>query len=157
MTGPFVRFRALSSDPNDKLVGLDVFVADVTSRVTYSVSGPITGTSCTISAMGTANPKVAGEGSMFVNYLTLDGPPTPLERMAVGSGQTTIPGVRTTISCPGKAPEFSVLDQTASWLAWPSDGVPVSADGKTISGTWTQVDPDGARKTSVWNFTSVRQ
>jgi|KBSSwiStaDraftv2_1062776.scaffolds.fasta_scaffold02680_15 Bacterial Ig-like domain (group 2) len=157
MTGPFVRFRALSDDPNDKLVGLDVFVADVTSRVTYSVSGPITGTSCTISGTGTANPKVPGEGSMFVNYLTLDGPPTPLERMAVGSGQTTVPGVSTTISCPGKAPEVTVLDQATNWLAWPSDGVPVSADGRTISGTWTEVDPDGTRKTSVWNFTSVRQ
>ncbi len=108
--------------------------------------------------MGTANPKAIGEGSMFLTYLTLDGPPTPLERMAVGSGQTTVPGAAARRSAvPAQAPEVTVLDQSTHWLAWPSDGVPVSADGQTISGTWTQVDPDGTRKTSVWNFTSVRQ
>ena len=157
MVGLFIRYRALSPDPDDVLVGLDLFVADAPSSVTYSVSGPITGTNCTISGMGTASQQRIGEGSMYINYLTLDGPPTPLERMAVGSGHTVVPGVRTTTSCPGRAPEVNVLDQTAHWLAWPSDGVPVSADGQTISGTWVQVDPDGTKKTSVWSFTSVRQ
>jgi hypothetical protein len=157
MIGPLIRDRSLSNDPKDALVGLDLFVADSSSRITYSVSGPITGTNCTISGMGTANPKVIGEGSMFLTYLTLDGPPTQLERMAVGSGQTTVPAVEMKTSCPGQAPEVSVVDQSTAWLAWPMAGVAVSADGQTISGTWVQVDPDGTKRTSVWNFTAVRQ
>lgn len=157
MVGPFIRFRQLSTDPNDVLVGLDAFIADSTSQITYSISGPITGTNCTISGQGTANQQTMGEGSMFLTYLTLDGPPTPLERMAVGSGQTTVFGLRKTISCSGQPPEVAVVDQQTQWLAWPSDGVAVSADGQTLSGTWIQIDPDGTKKTSVWNFTSVHQ
>ena len=124
MIGPLIRDRSLSTDPNDALVGLDLFVADSSSRITYSVSGPITGTNCTISGMGTANPKAIGEGSMFLTYLTLDGPPTPLERMAVGSGaddgsrganddQLSRPGARgqrsstsPPIGSPGRATAF---------------------------------------------------
>jgi len=42
-----------------------------------------------------------------------------------------------------------------TWLSLPPDGVPVSADGRTISGTWVRTEGD-EKKTSVWNFTLVR-
>ncbi|MGZ5240182.1 MAG: hypothetical protein ACXWCN_08690 [Caldimonas sp.] len=48
------RYRKLSTDPNDMLAGLGVFIADQPSRITYGITGP----------------------------------PTPLDRMVIGSGTT---------------------------------------------------------------------
>ncbi|MGZ5156322.1 MAG: hypothetical protein ACXWCU_08795 [Caldimonas sp.] len=109
---------------------------------------------CTISGMDTALQRTIGEGSLFINYLTLDGPPTPLDRMVIGSGTTTIPALTETIACPGKTAETVTQDIPARWLSLPAEGVSISANGQTISGTWVRTDSEGT-KTSVWNFKSV--
>ena len=59
------------------------------------------------------------------------------------------------ISCPGAEPQRLTLDMPTTWLSLPPEGVPVSADGQTISGTWVRTEGD-EKKTSVWSFTLVR-
>lgn len=153
MEGDFYRVQELSGVPL-ALVGLDVFIANSPSQITYNISGPLGATGCTISGSGTANQQAPGEGSMIINYLTLDGPPLPLERMVIGTGTTTVPGVVQTVTCAGKV-ETQTLDMNVHWLSLPEEGVPVSADGQTISGTWTRI-VDGDTLTSVWTFKLVR-
>lgn len=155
MEGEFFRYRDLSTDPADRLVGLDVFIADQRSTITFSIDGPIGTEGCIVRGLGTGFQREKGEGTIFVNYMTLDGAPTPLDRMVIGSGVTTIAAMIEIISCPGQEPQRLTLDEPTTWLSLPPDGVPVSADGQTISGTWVRTEGD-EKKTSVWNFTLVR-
>lgn len=74
--------------------------------------------------------------------------------MVVGSGVTTIPALTETITCPGTAPEKVTQDMATHWLSLPPEGVAISADGQTISGTWVRTEGEET-KTSVWNFKSV--
>jgi phage baseplate assembly protein gpV len=154
MTGQFLRLRNLPPNGTElNLIGLDLFIAEQHAPITFTISGTLTATGCTISGSGTGIQQAIGEGSMFVNYLTLDGPPTPLDRMVVGSGTTTLAGVTETITCAGGV-ETVTLDIATQWLSLPAEGVPISADGQTISGTWVRTDADGT-KTSAWSFKSV--
>lgn len=156
MTGQFFRYRELL-DPALRsvgLIGLDAFIADQPSQIAFSISGRLDASGCTISGSGTALQQAIGEGSLFINYLTLDGPPSPLDRMVVGSGTTTVPAVTETIACAGGV-EKVTLDIAANWLSLPPEGVRISADGQTISGSWVRTD-SGGTKTSAWIFTSVR-
>ena len=154
--GAFDRQRILSPDPADMLVGLDVFVANMQGTVSYSISGPVTGTNCTISGTGSGKVRALSDGNMIVSYLGLGAVPLPLDRMTIGSGVTTVPAIGITSRCGGGAPSTSVLDKDTHWLPLPTDGVAISADGLTISGTWTRTDSEGI-KTSVWNFKAVRE
>ena len=154
--GAFDRQRILSPDPADMLVGLDVFVANMQGTVTWSISGPVTGTNCTISGTGSGNVRAISDGNMIVSYLGLEAVPLPLDRMTIGSGVTTVPAIAVTTRCGAAATSTSVLDKDVAWLSLPTDGVAISADGLTISGTWTRTDSEGT-KTSVWNFKAVRE
>ncbi len=154
--GSFDRQRILSPDPADMLVGLDVFVANTQGKVSYSINGPVAGTNCTITGSGTGNVRAISDGNMIVSYLGLGAVPLPLDRMMIGSGVTTVPAIAVTTRCGAAAPSTSVLDKDVAWLSLPTDGVAISADGLTISGTWTRTDDQGT-KTSVWNFKAVRE
>ena len=154
--GAFDRQRVLSPDPADMLVGLDVFVANMQGTVSYSISGPIIGTNCTLTGSGSGKVRDLSDGNMIVSYVGLGAMPLPLDRMTIGSGVTNVPAVSITTRCATGAPSTSAFDKDVHWLSLPTDGVAISADGLTISGTWTRTDGEGT-KTSVWNFKAVRE
>jgi hypothetical protein len=154
-SGTFDRNRDLTADPADMLIGLDLFSSEAEGSVTFDESGPIIGTDCTIAGTATLNTLPFGDGSLFVNYLTLGPTPSLLDRMVIGDGGTIVPNLTLVTRCPGSAPSLSTFDVPTHWLSLPN-GVPISDDGQTIRGTWVR-DDNGATKTSVWNFQSIRE
>ena len=51
--------------------------------------------------------------------------------------------------------ETTTSPKDVHWLAWPEEGVPVSADGLHMTGRWERTG-DG-HKVSVWDFTAKRE
>ena len=118
--------------------------------MSFSISGFDTGLGCSVSGEGSAPMTGDNDGSLIVNF----GLPMPLYRIVIGDGKRSVP-VPVKVSCPGSV-ETVLVDELASWLAFPDPGATISADGQTIAGTWTRIDSDGA-KTTVWNFHSMRE
>jgi hypothetical protein len=139
----------------DDLVGLDSFKSSNTGTASYSISGPL-GTTCTIT--GNASSALQGDGNLLadggiiVNYLLDD---VRLNRMVIGSGSTNIAAVTETLVCSGST-TTNTGPRDVRWLAWPEEGVPVSADGQSIVGSWDRTDSEGT-KNSVWNFKAMRE
>ena len=148
----------LSNQPGDVQVGSVVFIASKISGVSYDISGPLIGTGCTISGMASVPPQTVSDGNLIINFLLPKSGVTnaPPDRMAIGSGLTTIPAVSSTITCPGNPPETTTSDREVHWLSLPSLGVPVSADGQIITGRWERIDSEGA-KLSEWTFKAERE
>ncbi|MEO8189467.1 MAG: hypothetical protein ABI682_03920 [Acidobacteriota bacterium] len=149
-TATFDRYRFPGTVPED-YVGLDTFKSTNSGTATYSVDGPLAGTSCTIS--GTASGALQGDGELiadagFVLTFLVD---PPLKGTAIGSGATNIPAVTSTITCPNQAPERTTGPKDVHWLLFPQAGATVSDDGLVISGQSDTTDSDGA-KHSVWVF-----
>ena len=155
-TATFNRFR-LPGTGADSYVGFDMFKSTISGTASYSTSGPLTGTSCSISGMGSG--PLQGDGGFiadagFVATFLMPGQVT--NRTAIGSGKTNIAAVTTTISCSGAPPETSTGAQDARWLLFPQNGAAFGADGETIHGEQDSIESDGA-KHAVWDLRAVRE
>jgi hypothetical protein len=151
----FDRFRFPGTKPED-VVGFDAFKSTNSGTASYSVDGPLLGTPCTIH--GTANGSLQGDGELLADggfILTFLHPDPRLNRIVIGSGSTNIPTVTETLTCSGNK-ETTTGPKDVHWLAWPEEGVPVSADGLRMTGRWERTDADG-HKVSVWDFTAKRE
>jgi hypothetical protein len=148
----FDRFRFPWTNPED-VIGFDAFKSANAGTASISISGFVAG--CAVS--GTASGPLQGDGQLLADggfVLNFLHPDPRLNRIAIGGGSTNIPAVTETLHC--NPPETITIPRDVNWLSWPEEGVPVSADGQTISGRWERTDSEGA-KTSVWNFRSVRE
>jgi len=155
-TATFTRYRLPDTGP-DSYVGFDMFKSTNTGTATYSISGPLTGTSCTIS--GTGSGSLQGDGGFiadagFVATFLMPGQVT--NRTAIGSGRTNI-AVTKTITCPPTPPETSTGPEDVHWFSLPEQGgASFGADGRVLSGQQDWTDSDGA-KHAVWVLRSQRE
>jgi hypothetical protein len=136
----------------EDLQGVDLFKSTNSGTATFNISGRDTISGCTYSGSGTSalqgDGRLLADSGILVSFLLPD--PT-INRVMLGEGTTVIPAV--TITC-GK--EVSTSDQSVRWLSVPKAGAALSDDGQTIAGRWARTE-SGDTKTSVWNFTAVRE
>ena len=128
----------------------------------FNISGLNTALGCTITGVANAailprqnGPVVDFDSTLIVNF----GLPDPLHRVVLGSGKTTMTGVRETFDCSGTS-EVITVDRVVQWLSIPQPpddvGVTVSDDGLNFAGRWTRTDADGD-KVSVWDLHATPQ
>jgi len=139
-------------------LGYVVLGTFTSSTAHFDISGLYTASGCTVTGSANVDMQPQGSGS-FVDtdgdMILTFGLPEPLHRAAVGSGTTTIPGVRETVTCPG-ATEVLSIDQDVHWLSLPEASPPISADGQRIGGSWSRTDADGD-KVSTWDLHALRE
>ena len=94
------------------------------------------------------------DGAMIVTFAV--NPILPdLDRTAIGSGKTVVPGVIITLTCSGSTQTLT-LDRRVDWLAWPTEGVKLSADGQTLFGRREWTDGEGSHVLE-WGLASQRE
>jgi hypothetical protein len=96
-----------------------------------------------------------GEIDVFLDDYDNSGP-TPLNRRAIGGGETAIPNVSYTLTCPVGDPIVETIEFPSNWLVLPVDGTPLSDDGRTITGSET-VMGGGTTQTAVWSLTAEEE
>jgi uncharacterized protein YjdB len=129
----------------------------------FNISGFNTALGCTITGSANAaiiprqnGPVVDFDSTIIVNF----GLPDPLlHRAVIGTGRTTITGVRETYACPGST-EVITFDREVQWLSLPEPpdlvAPTVSDDGQSFTGRWARTDADGD-KVSVWDLHATRE
>ena len=155
-TATFERFRFPGSNPEDS-VGFDAFKSTNTGTATFTIDGPISGTSCTIH--GTATGSLQGDGGFLADagfIATFLQPGQVTNRTAIGSGSTHIDAATSTTTCPGQNPETNTVPRDVHWLLLPGVGARFTNDGLNFIGQEITTDSDGT-KTSNWNFQAVRE
>jgi hypothetical protein len=139
-------------------LGYVVLGTFTSSTAHFDISGRYTTSGCTVAGSATVDMQPQGSGG-FVDtdgdIILTFGLPEPLHRAAVGSGTTTIPGVRETLDCPGGTEVLSI-DQDVHWLSLPEASPRISPDGQHIGGIWSRTDADGD-KVSTWDLHALRE
>jgi hypothetical protein len=149
----FERFRV--PEVPDGVPGSEMF-RPVSGTATVQQSGLDAFGSCTYDIARTSAPIGADDAHIL---FVLDSPEHPYDRTATGAGITTVPAVHLTITCGDQVIFDGPAPFNAFWLQFPpSTGGRIGDDGKTMSGSATEISQDGSTtQVSRWQFTKERK